>query len=162
MALTFQRLTIFCHDIEKSLRVYRDVLGLRIIVDKTISGAAAGALLGLPACDIRMIMLSVEDGAQPMLGLFDISGTELETRPAGPRNLVRKQTALVLGTDDFDATLADIRAASLDLLTEPQDYISPGAGPDAPSMRYRETIFIDPDDVLVSITQVVPVTTDQD
>lgn len=156
MALNFQRITIFCHDIEKSLRVYRDVLGLHLAMDRTISGEAAGRLLGLPACNIRMVMLAMTENEKPVLGLFDVSGTELETRPAGPRKLVRKQTALVLATDDFDAALADIRAAGLELLCEPEDYLTPARGPDAKPMRYREAIFFDPDDVLVSITQVMP------
>jgi catechol 2,3-dioxygenase-like lactoylglutathione lyase family enzyme len=156
MALNFQRITIFCHDIEKSLHLYRDVLGLHVAMDKTIGGETAGRLLGLPPCNIRMLLLSGAANEKPVLGLFYVDATELETRPAGPRKLVRKQTALVLGTDDFDAALADIRAAGLDLLCEPEDYITPGSGPDAAPMRYREVIFFDPDDVLVSVMQVTP------
>lgn len=156
MTFDFQRITIFCHDIEKSLHLYRDLLGLNVVMDKTISGKAAGRLLGLPSCDIRIVLLSTKANEKPVLGLFDISGTELETRSAGPRKLVRKQTALVLGTDDFDAALADVRAGGLELLCEPEDYVSPGSGPNGVSMRHRELIFFDPDDVLVSITQVTP------
>ncbi len=156
MKLNFQRITIFCHDIEKSLHLYRDVLGLHVAMNRIISGEAAGRLLGLPPCNIHIVLLAVAESEKPVLGLFYVSGAELETRPTGPRKLVRKQTALVLGTDDFDAALVDIRAAGLELLCEPEDYLTPGSGPDAVSMRYREVIFFDPDDVLVSVMQVVP------
>ena len=157
MTLNFKRLSIFCHDIEKSLHVYRDVLGLHISMDKSITGAAAGRLLGLPPCSIRIVLLAPSAGEQPVLGLFDVTATELETRAAGPRKLVRKQTALVLGTDDFEAAVAKIHDAGLELLCGPEDYVTPAAEAGAPAMRYREVIFFDPDDVLVSIMQVTPV-----
>lgn len=157
MALSFKRTTIFCHDIEKSLHVYRDVLGLKIVFEKAISGDAAGRLLGLPPCDVRILLLATAADEKPVLGLFDISGTELETRPVGPRKVVRRQTAIVLGTDDFDATARDIRAAGLEFLVEPEDYIASGDGPDGVAMRHRGLMFFDPDDVLVSISQILPV-----
>lgn len=157
MALNFQRLSIFCHNIAQSLHVYCEVLGLHVCMDKTITGPAAGRLLGLPSCSIRIVLLAPAAGEKPVLGLFDVTDTELETRATGPRKLVRKQTALVLGTDDFEAAVARIREAGLELLCEPEDYVSPGAAPGAPSMHYREVIFFDPDDILVSIMQVTPV-----
>jgi catechol 2,3-dioxygenase-like lactoylglutathione lyase family enzyme len=137
--------------------VYCDVLGLHISMDKTIRGAAAGRLLGLPSCSIRIVLLAAAAGEKPVLGLFEVTDTELETRATGPRKLVRKQTALVLGTDDFEAAVARIRDAGLELLCEPEDYVTPAADTGATAMRYREVIFFDPDDVLVSIMQVTPV-----
>lgn len=61
MSITFSRTTLFCRDIEKSLQLYRDTLGLHVIDDKALEGPAAGALLGLGPCTLRIVLLA-DDG----------------------------------------------------------------------------------------------------
>ena len=74
MAIGFGRVSIFCRDMAGSLAFYRDRLGLAVVEDKTIEGAAAGALLQLPPCRMRIVLLAPEADASVMLGLFEIGG----------------------------------------------------------------------------------------
>lgn len=59
MHLQFERFTLFCRDLEASLRFYRDTLGLVVVEEKTQEGPMAGGLLQLPACRIRIDRKSV-------------------------------------------------------------------------------------------------------
>jgi len=54
MSQTFERFTILCRDMQASLHFYRDLLGLVAVEEKTIEGAAAGALLQMPACRMQI------------------------------------------------------------------------------------------------------------
>ena len=59
MGVGFARVSIFCRHLERSLAFYRDLLGMVAVEDKVIEGPAAGALLQLPACRMRIVLLAV-------------------------------------------------------------------------------------------------------
>src|SRR3546814_2426897 len=61
-----------------SLGFYRDLIGLVPVEQKAIKGAAAGGLLQLPPCRIRIVLLAPSAEADAVLGLFEISEVELD------------------------------------------------------------------------------------
>lgn len=156
MGLGFERLTIFCRDLDASLGFYRDILGLVPVEQKVIDGAAAGGLLQLPPCRIRIALLAPSAETDAVVGLFEISQVELgrvalpEGRPA------HGQTALVLSTDIFDIVQAKLEAANVRFLTPPLRYPKRQASERSPAGIYREMIFYDPDGLLVSVMQIDP------
>lgn len=156
MPLRFERLTLFCRDLDASLAFYRDTIGLVAVEEKTIEGAAAGGLLQLPPCRIRIALLAPSANVGAILGLFEIGEVELGqiTPPIG--RPARGQTALVLSTCDFDAVQARLEAAAVRFLTPPLSYPKREASECSPAGLYREMIFYDPDDALVSVMQIDP------
>lgn len=156
MSLSFSRLTIFCKDAERSLTFYRDLLGLVVVEDKVIEGAAAGALLQLPPCRMRIVFLASSADAPILVGLFEIGGTPLDaiTPPAG--RPATGQTSLVLETDEFDQLASRLEAANAHFLTRPLRYNKPAASARSPAGIYRQMIVYDPDNVLIGIHQIIP------
>ena len=156
MKLQFERFTLFCRDLQASLRFYRDTLGLVIVEEKTLQGAMAGGLLQLPACTMRIALLAAAADTPVIIGLFEISETALDAinTPIGRPAL--GQSALVLSTDDFDALHQALSAGGYRFLTPPLAYPKRVASERSPAGLYREMIVYDPDNVPVSILQIDP------
>ena len=154
LMLRFARMTILCRNLDASLRFYRDTLGLAVVEEKTLAGAAAGALLRLPPCRMRAALLAPTPAAPVLLGLFEVSGTPMDAIEARRDQPLYGQCALVLDTDDFDAVTARLTAAGVSVLTPPVRYPKAEASARSPAGLYREMIVHDPDGVLVSVIQV--------
>lgn len=156
MTLAFQRFTIFCRDLDASLGLYRDMLGLVPVEEKVIEGAAAGALLQLPPCRMRIALLAVDAKADPIVGLFEVGGVDLERLDYPRGRPAFGQTALLLSTTDFDGVHARLEAAGTEFLTPPLRYPKHQASERSPAGIYREMIFHDPDGQLVGVMQIEP------
>ena len=156
MAVSFERVTFFCRDLDRSIAFYRDLIGLVPVEQKVIEGPAAGALLQLPPCRMRIAFLAPAPDAEIILGLFQIDGIELETIAAPTGRPALGQAALLLSTADFDAMRHKLEKADVRFLTLPLRYPKRQASERSPAGIYREMIFYDPDDFLISIMQVEP------
>lgn len=156
MSLEFQRCSLFCRDMEASLGFYRDLLGLVVVEDKTIEGAAAGALLRLPPCRMRIVFLAADEQADSRLGLFEIRGVDLASLAYPRGRPALGQTAMLFSTKEFDAMHKRLQAAGTEFLTGPVSYPKREASARSPAGLYREMIVYDPDGQLVSIMQIEP------
>lgn len=154
--LAFERMTIFCRDLDASLAFYRDLLGLIVVEQKALEGAAAGALLRLPPCRMRIALLAPAMDAPVLLGLFEISGTPLEALTPRRDQPQHGQAALVLRTDRFDELAATLADAGVSVLTPPLRYPKAEASERSPAGLYHEMIMHDPDGTLVSLMQIDP------
>ncbi len=155
MGILFERMTIFCRELDKSLAFYRDTLGLVVIEEKQIEGVAAGSLLRLPPCRLRIALLAETAAEHAVVGLFEVSNAPLESTPRSPRPLYG-QTALVLSTLAFQAVYARLKAADTPFLTPPVRYPKRQASARSPAGIYNEMICYDADGVLVSVMQIDP------
>lgn len=156
MKLQFERFTVFCRNLDASLRFYRDTLGLVVAEQKTLEGAMAGGLLQLPACALRIALLAADADAPVIVGLFEISQTPLETLRPPTGRPAHGQAALVLRTTRFNALHAALESAGCRFLTPPLAYPKRSASERSPAGLYREMIVYDPDQVPVSILQIDP------
>jgi catechol 2,3-dioxygenase-like lactoylglutathione lyase family enzyme len=154
--LTFERMTVFVSDMERSVSFYRDIVGLVVTEDKTIEGAAAGALLQLPPCTMRIVFLGPSADAPMVLGLFEVTGTPMKTLdiPKGPP--AYGQTALLLHAKDFEGVCARLTAAGTPMLTKPLQYRKMSSSPGSPPGIYNEAIAYDPDGVLFGVWRLDP------
>lgn len=155
MTTRFMRTTIFCANLEVSLALYRDLLGFKVVEEKQLTGPAAGGLLQLPSCTMRIVLLAVDVDQDPVLGLFEITGVELKSLPT-PTQLTLGQCAFVVETDAFEALHGRLVEAEVRFLRTPVQYPKPTASKHSPAGLYREMIFHDPDGVLVSVMQITP------
>lgn len=156
MSVRFERMTIFCRDLDASLAFYRDLVGLVAVEEKVIEGPAAGSLLRLPSCRMRIALLAPDAASDAVLGLFEVSGTDMPVidKPLG--RAAHGQTALVLSVRDFDGISARFEAAGVPTLTPPVRYPKTTASARSPAGLYRETIVHDPDGTLVSLMRIDP------
>lgn len=70
MIKTLRHAGIVVTDMEESLGFYRDLLGLRVVLDKELSGEFLDGLLGLRGVRMRAVMLQAPDGNRVELFQF--------------------------------------------------------------------------------------------
>ena len=70
-----KRVTLWVRDVEASLRVYRDALGLAVIEDKLVAGASIARMVGLTQASLRIVHLAAPGMDHGWIGLYAISDT---------------------------------------------------------------------------------------
>ena len=100
-----KRVTIWVRDIERSLALYRDLLGLEVIEDKTLAGPAIAGMVGYQDATMRMVHLAPPGAEYGWVGLYALIDARPPTEPVpAPREdrLSPGQAAVVLTTDQID------------------------------------------------------------
>jgi len=152
-----KRATIFCRDAERSLKLYRDILGFDVIEDKRVAGPAMGKMIGLDDVQMRILHLQSQGGEDGLIGLYEVTADNvpsLEQAPHGTLHL--GQVAVVMNTDDPDGIAADLEAGGYVFLTPPTKYVKDEDSDYMKAGTYTEMIFYDPDNVLVSVMGFEP------
>ena len=161
MSLTsaVKRVTIFCHDMGKSLSLYRDIMGFEVIEDKQISGAAMAGMIGLDDCRMHICHLQAENSEDGLIGLYEIS----EPSPALPEVQVPTassvsygQATIVVNTRRLDQIYPKLVAGGYRFVCEPREYTKETDSEYLKAGTYTETIFVEPDGLLVSLMYYVP------
>lgn len=154
-----KRVTLWVRDAGKSLRVYRDALGLSILEDKQVAGAAIGRMVGLDEATLRIVHLGYPGSTHGWVGLYQIKDARPHAVPAlaKPGGFPRYgQATVVLTTERMPEIVARLRAQHVRFLTEPTEYVKTTPGDATPPGRYSEAIFFDPDDIPVSLMGYSP------
>lgn len=154
-----KRVTIWVRDIERSLALYRDLLGLGVIEDKTLAGQAIAGMVGYQDATLRMVHLAPPGAEYGWVGLYALQDAKPPTEPVPPPRedrLSPGQAAVVLTTSQIDAIARDLDAQGYRFLLRPQGYVKPTDSPKMPAGRYTEMIFFDPDGIPVSIMGYEP------
>ena len=148
-----KRTAIIVRDMERSLRFYRDILGL----NHWVSGSAGPGneipamyqLLGMPPCAMRWIILQSDDVDWGMVGLFELTDPAPDdVRPPHLDRANRGEACLVFHTPDVDAVHAGALSMGLRVLCAPMKLELPQHG-----VESREMTLRDPNDVLVNCIQ---------
>lgn len=155
-----KRITLWVRDIEASLAVYRDALGLSVLEDKRLEGPQIARMVGLEQAQLRIVHLGPPGSTYGWVGLYAIQNTE--PRPmaelAAPGGFPRYgQATLVFTTATMGPIVAKLRAlACVRFITEPTEYVKTTPGDATPPGKYSEAIFFDPDGVPVSLMGYAP------
>jgi catechol 2,3-dioxygenase-like lactoylglutathione lyase family enzyme len=142
----FQRTNLIVRDLDRSLAVYRDILGFTIDYQKTSArDSYSYTVFGIPPeASLRFCALSAP-GQLRTLALTEVTGIELPEAPAAPR-----LAALVVRLEAMDPVLEALRARD-DVLLHPEQVLHTQDG-----RTGREIGVVDPDGhliVLFSITR---------
>jgi catechol 2,3-dioxygenase-like lactoylglutathione lyase family enzyme len=155
-----KRVTLWVRDIDASLAVYRDALGLAVLEDKQLSGPQIARMVGLEQADLRIVHLGPEGATQGWVGLYAITDTAPRPMAAlpAPGGFPRYgQATLVFTTGQMAEVIARLRALpGLRFVTEPTEYVKTTPGDTTPPGRYSEAIFFDPDGIPVSVIGYAP------
>jgi catechol 2,3-dioxygenase-like lactoylglutathione lyase family enzyme len=110
-----KRTAIIVTDLRRSLKFYRDVLGMNVWVQGKAGRElpALFRLLGAPPCTTRWVILQSEDVDWGMVGLFELSGPAPPTdRHRSRKRANRGEACRQVGTrDSLSADLAGTRGA---------------------------------------------------
>ncbi len=155
-----KRVTLWVRDIDASLAVYRDALGLAVLEDKQLTGPQIARMVGLEEALLRIVHLGPAGSTDGWIGLYAITNTAprpIAALPEPPGFPCYGQATLVFTTAQVATLVGRLRKLPhVRFVTEPTEYVKSSPGEATPPGRYCEAIFLDPDGVPVSLIGYAP------
>jgi catechol 2,3-dioxygenase-like lactoylglutathione lyase family enzyme len=150
-AFSLKRVSIIVANLDQSLRLYRDTLGLEITWHTHVSAAnsehAVFKLLGIAPADIRAAFLQSDDPGTSMIGLIEIADSNVKTSRTGGSGKHRGDVSLVFHTAQIEELYHTIVKANFDIVSPPKLNELPGYTPSL------EMTLRDPDGVFLNFIQ---------
>ena len=150
-----RRATIIVRDMEASLALYRDVVGMAVNYDTVVETSGVALPAGEPGAKARLVLLNANDPWVGWVGLMQWIDPPLEAEPY-PRRMGPGGVVLIMNTDDVDARCEAAKSVpGVTFTAEPRLQVYPGRdrGPD---IRVRGCNFFDPDGILIEMNQILP------
>lgn len=144
------RATIFVRDIDESLKLYRDILGLRPMFDNYWKGSGINAIMGTDGLELRATVLMAGESVSGNLGIYQLHNDETTPPPSQQTPDTRTgDFAIVFPTNDIHRLTAEITAAGYPIVSPPVPLIIR----EEYDVQPVEMMFRDPDGVLVNLVQ---------
>ena len=150
-----RRMTIIVRDMEASLKLYRDVLGLQVNYDivTTTSGIALPA--GQPGAKARLVLLNGNDPWVGWVGLMQWTDPTIPDPGPYPKRMQQGGVVMVLNTDDVEKRCKMAKAVpGVTMTSEARLQVYPGRN-GGPDIRVMGCNIFDPDGILVEINQLL-------
>ncbi len=145
------RATIFVRDIETSLKLYRDILGLRPMFDNYWKGKGINAIMGTEGKELRATVLMAGESVVGNIGIYQLYKEKGVRVPAPARNADTRtgDVAVVFPTNDIRGMTKKIQDAGYVIISPPVTLLQ------NPNMKQQglEMMFRDADGVLVNLIQ---------
>ncbi len=144
------RATIFVRDLDESLKLYRDILGLEPWFDNYWKGGGINAIMGTDGLELRATVLRSGDAAFGNIGLYQLY-KEGGAPPAPARGSDTRtgDVAVVFHTTEIDRLTKEIVDAGYEMISPPVVLMYR----DDMAVQGREMMFRDRDGVLVNLVQ---------
>lgn len=123
-----RRTTLVVRDIDKSLPLYRDALGLKVIYDEKIGGGTDKDGKPTPP-SVRLVLLRANDDFVGVLGLMQRLNPATKPPPPAFQKAQAGQVILVINVADLDTRFARVKATPGVTVAEepsPIEYPAPG------------------------------------
>lgn len=140
MIHTLEHVGLSVSDMNRSLKFYRDLLGMKLVMDIDASDDRIGRVVGMPGAKCRIVHLKLGDA---VLELFEYS------EPAGHNlaNTIRQcdhaLTHIGFEVDDFHRHVEELKTKNVQFLGEPVEFrpnvwILYFRGPDGEVCEFRQ------------------------
>lgn len=150
-----RRVTLIVRSMENSLRLYRDVVGLKVNYDQVVTMSGVALPAGPPGAKARLVLLNGNDPWVGWIGLMEWTDPKLPDPGPYPKRQGIGSHVIVMNTDDVPGRCA--AAAKLPGITvtaTPHLSTYPGrAG--GPPIRVMGCNFFDPDGTLIEMNQIL-------
>ena len=145
------RATVFVRDVDASLKLYRDILGLRLRVERDFPDERFNAVLGTNSATTKVRILQSGDVVYGNVGLFQLTGgdTPAAASPSAYGRANPGDVALVFNTSDINGIAAAVKAAGYPIISMPM-VLFPRDDMDTQAL---EMLFRDKDGMLVNLIQ---------
>ena len=144
------RATIFVRDIDASLKLYRDILGLKPMFENYWKGKGINAIMGTDGKELRATVLMAGESVVGNIGIYQLY-KEKGTPPPPPRGSDTRigDVAVVFPTNDIWGLTQKIKDAGYQIISPPVALI------ERPDMEVQgvEMMFRDADGLLVNLVQ---------
>jgi catechol 2,3-dioxygenase-like lactoylglutathione lyase family enzyme len=150
-----RRVTMIVRNIEASLKLYRDVLGLKINYDAVVTMSGVALPAGEPGAKARLVLLNANDPFIGWIGLMEWLDPKLSDPGPYPKRIGIGGHVIVTNTDDVDGRCARAKAVpGVTFTSEPKMQEYPGRN-GAPPIRVKGCNFFDPDGTLIELNQLL-------
>ena len=149
-----RRSTIIVRDIENSLKLYRDVIGLEVNYDTTVTTSGVALPAGEPGATARLVLLNSNDPWVGWVGLMEWIDPVI---PAGeyPKRMGPGDVVMVMNTDDVEGRCEMAKSVpGVTFTAEPRLQVYPGRDGGA-DIRVMGCNFFDPDGILIELNQIL-------
>jgi catechol 2,3-dioxygenase-like lactoylglutathione lyase family enzyme len=149
-----RRTTLIVRDIEKSLMLYRDVMGLKVNYDTVVTMSGVALPAGPPGAKARLVLLNSNDPYIGWIGLMQWIQPRLRNPGPYPRRMGPGGVVIVTNTDDVAGKCAAAaRVPGVTMTAPPREQVYPGRN-GAPPIRVIGCNFFDPDGILIEMNQL--------
>jgi len=150
-----RRTTIIVRNMENSLRLYRDVVGMKVNYDTVVETSGVALPAGKPGAKARLVLLNANDPFIGWIGLMEWLDPPLADPGPYSKRMGPGGVVIVMNTDDVDGRCAAAKAvAGVTLTAEPRPQAYPGRN-GGPTIRVRGCNFFDPDGILIEMNQIL-------
>ena len=150
------RITLFCRDLNRSLELYRDILGFEEVEKKTIQSKAFNELMNIDDedCFVKISYLQSEESDFGLIALFEINSKEMDkNKPIYNPTIQYGQSVIVLTTKDHRKIYEELKNKDYAFLVEPTEYLKTEDNEYIKAGLYKEMSFYDPDGFLVNLIE---------
>ena len=150
------RITLFCRDIEKSLALYRDILGFEEIENKSIQSKEFNELMNIndENCFVKISYLQSERSDHGLIALFEVNSSELDKNQSIQNKSIQYgQSVIVLSTKDHQKIYQELKKKDYTFLVEPTEYEKSEDSDYIKAGLYKEMSFYDPDGFLINLIE---------
>lgn len=150
-----RRATIIVRDMENSLRLYRDVVGMQVNYDTVVETSGVALPAGEPGAKARLVLLNANDPFIGWIGLMQWIDPPLPDPGPYPKRMGAGGVVLVLNADDVErrcAAAKDVPGVTFTAEPRLQSYPGRNGGPD---IRVMGCNFFDPDGILIEMNQLL-------
>lgn len=150
-----RRTTLIVRDIDASLKLYRDVIGLKVNYDTGVTTSGVALPAGAPGATARLVLLNGNDPWVGWIGLMQWTSPTLGKAKPYPKRMSYGGVVIVMNTDDVEGRCAAAAKVPGVTMTSPprlQTYPGRGGGPD---IRVKGCNFFDPDGILIEMNQLL-------
>jgi catechol 2,3-dioxygenase-like lactoylglutathione lyase family enzyme len=152
--IDIRRTTIIVADIERSLRLYRDALGMTVNYDAPMTVSGPAFAHGQPGRAIRLVLLNANDPWIGWIGLLQYTDPPLAPAAPPPTALNIGSHVIVTAVADADrACAAAERAPGVRMVVPVKTTEYPGRNPGDPPIRVRGCQLWDADGAYLELNQ---------
>jgi catechol 2,3-dioxygenase-like lactoylglutathione lyase family enzyme len=136
-------------DLERSVAFYRR-LGFEVVQDREVHNEKVKEAFAVPTGQLRFVHLRLGDSEDAtLLDIVEWGGPGTADGAGPPPQHQQGITRFAVLTDDADHVHRDLSAEGVRFLTSPTVVMTPEGG-------WKVCLALDPDDVVVQITELVP------
>jgi catechol 2,3-dioxygenase-like lactoylglutathione lyase family enzyme len=150
-----RRVTMIVRSMENSLKLYRDVFGMKVNYDAVLSMSGVALPAGKPGAKARLVLLNSNDPFIGWIGLMEWLNPAIKAPKTYPRRMGPGGHVIVTNTDDVEgrcAAAAKIPGVTMTAPPRMQEY--PGRN-GAPPIQVKGCNFFDPDGTLIEMNQLI-------
>ncbi|GBF57481.1 hypothetical protein PbB2_01148 [Candidatus Phycosocius bacilliformis] len=154
--IDLRRTTIIVRDLDKSLELYRDALGMRVNYDARMTVSSPAFTQGGPPRPIRLVLLNANDPWIGWIGLIQYTDNPDLPAVSQPKALGPGSHIMVAAVADAQKACDAAKAApGVRMIVEPKISVYPPRTPGAAPIRVLGCQFFDADGAYLELNQTL-------